>query len=241
MIRPTRFPRPAAAHGRARQATRTFPTTAPIGPLFGVVALLALLGPPAASGQATPTEAAEPVLDGKTVEWLAASAVLAAPSTLREGAEVRAWTGDGRLVTIQPGGNGLICLADRPGDGRFAAACYHDGLEPFMERGRELRRQGIEGTERNEARWAEIEAGTLPMPAAGMVYNLGFPSEDFDPATTDPATGGRLHALYMTGATAESTGLPTTPGEGPWLMFPGTPSAHVMIAIPARKAPEEGG
>lgn len=184
----------------------------------------------------TPAQAPaqEPVLDGKTVEWLVASAVLAAPASLREGAEVRAWTADDRLVTLRPGTNGIICLADRPGDGRFAAACYHEGLEPFMERGRELRREGVDGMARNEKRWAEIEAGTLPMPAAGMVYNLGFPGEDFDPATTDPATGGRLHAIYMPGATTETTGLPTTPGDGPWLMFPGTPSAHVMIGLPAK-------
>ncbi len=178
------------------------------------------------------------VLNGRTMEWLVESAALAAPAQLREAAEVRAWTADGHLVTLRPGFNRIICLADEPGDGRFRAACYHDSLEPFMERGRELRRQGIEGEARNQARWDEIEAGTLPMPAAAMVYNLAFPGEDFDPATTDPATGGRLHAIYMKGATAESTGLPTIPDGGPWLMLPGTPSAHVMIGLPS-KAPQE--
>ncbi|MEJ2504335.1 MAG: hypothetical protein P8177_13645, partial [Gemmatimonadota bacterium] len=172
-------------------------------------------------------------LNGKTVDWLVASAVLAAPAELRDGAVVRGWTADDHLVTLREGTNGLICLADRPGDDRFAAACYHDGLEPFMERGRELVRQGIRGVARNERRWAEIEAGELPMPAMGMVYNLTFASEDFDPAVTDPATGGRLHALYIPNATAESTGLPVRPGPEPWLMLPGTPSAHVMIGIPA--------
>ncbi len=103
-----------------------------------------------------------------------------------------------------------------------------------MERGRELVRQGIRGVERNETRWKDVEEGKVPMPATGMVYNLAFPSEDFDPAATDPATGGRLHALYLRDATQASTGLPTQPGEGPWLMHAGTPSAHVMIALPAK-------
>ena len=179
--------------------------------------------------------AGEPVLNGKSSEWMVEAAALAAPATLREEAEVRAWTADDRLVVLRPGTNGIICLADRPGDDRFAAACYHEGLEPFMARGRELRREGVEGMARNERRWAEIESGQLPMPTAGMVYNLGFATEDFDPATTDPATGGRLHAIYMSGATPESTGLSSTPGEGPWLMFPGTPSAHVMISLPAKR------
>ena len=178
----------------------------------------------------------EVVAGDKSVEWLIASAALAAPATMREGAEVRAWTADDRLVTVREGTNGLICLADRPGDGGFAAACYHESLEPFMERGRELRRQGVTGMERNEVRWSEIEAGALMMPVAGMVYNLGFETEDFDPATIDPATGRRLHALYMKGATPESTGATSQPGEGPWLMFPGTPSAHLMISLPSKAA-----
>jgi hypothetical protein len=177
------------------------------------------------------------VLNGTTTEWLVASAALAAPAQLRAGAEVRAWTRDGHLVTLRAGSNRIICLADEPGDGRFRAACYHDSLEPFMERGRELRRQGVEGEARNQVRWDEIEAGTLPMPDIAMVYNLAFPSEDFDPATTDPATGGRLHAIYMKNATPESTGLPTLPDGGPWLMLPGTPSAHVMIGLPSKAPP----
>ena len=176
-----------------------------------------------------PTPAGE-----KSTDWIIAATVLAAPAPMRAGAEVRAWTADGGLVVLRKGTNGIICLSDRPGDARFAVACYHEGLEPFMERGRALAREGIEGKARNDARWAEIEAGTLPMPVAGMVYNLGFPDDDFDPTTIDPATGGRLHALYMPGATPESTGVPATPGDGPWLMFPGTPSAHIMISLPAK-------
>jgi hypothetical protein len=172
--------------------------------------------------------------DGRTAGWLIASAVLAAPPSLRDGAEVRAWVGDD-LITLRPGSNGIICLADQPGDDRFAAACYHEGLEPFMERGRELRRDGLEATQRNHVRWAEIAAGTLPMPAAGMVYNLSFPSPDFDPATTDAATGGRLHALYIPFAAPEDTGLPVRPGDGAWLMDPGTAGAHVMMGIPPRR------
>lgn len=195
-----------------------------------LIALLWLPGLAAAQS----TSDARPAGD-RTVEWLVASAVLAAPEPLRDGAEVRGWTADDDLVRLRDGSNGLICLADRPGDGGFAAACYHQSLEPFMERGRELSRQGVEGQERNEARWREIREGILPMPEAAMVYNLRFPDQDFDPATADPATGGRLHALYMRDATPESTGLPVQPGEGPWLMLPGTPSAHVMISLPVKR------
>ena len=192
--------------------------------------LLALLAPGGLSAQ----NEQDVVLDGKTVEWLVETAVLAAPPSLREGAEVRGWTAEDRLVTLREGSNGLICLADRPGDEQLAVACYHAGLEPFMERGRQLRRDGLEGMDRQEARWAEIDAGAIPMPVAGMVYNLGYGSEDIDPSTFDPVTATRLHALYIPGATTESTGVTAEAGDGPWLMFAGTPSAHIMIAIPPR-------
>lgn len=168
--------------------------------------------------------------------WHIEATVLAAPAPLRGGAEVRGWTADGTLEVLREGTNDLICLADRPDQDGFAVACYHAGLEPFMARGRELSRQGVEGARRNEIRWQEIRDGTLPMPVAGMVYNLRFPGTDFDPATTDPATGTRLHALYIPGATVESTGVSAIPSEEPWLMLPGTPSAHIMIVLP-RKQP----
>ena len=203
---------------------------------FGLLALVMV--PVGLDGQAG---GGDVVLDGKTVEWLVETAVLAAPAALRAEAEVRGWTADDRLVTLREGSTGLICLADRPGDGELGVACYHAGLEPFMERGRELRRQGLEGMERQEARWQEVEAGELAMPAAGMVYNLGYGSEDIDPSTFDPATAFRLHALYMRGATTESTGISAEPGDGPWLMFPGKPSAHIMIGIPPKEASGEGG
>jgi hypothetical protein len=198
-----------------------------LAPLFVIGAVSLLVGP--ATAQAADPH---PHLAGQTADWMIAASVLAAPGPHRDGAEVRAWTGDGHLVTLREGTNALICLGPRPDSDAFAVACYHRSLEPFMERGRALLRAGVEGRERDEVRWREIRDGLLPMPAAAMVYNLVLLDAGFDPATVDPATGRRLHALYIRDATAEDTGLPTRPGDGPWLMFPGTPSAHIMYALP---------
>ncbi len=172
---------------------------------------------------------------GHSEELDIARAVLAAPAEFRARAEVRRWNDEGVLVTIREG-SGVICIADRPGDGTFQASCYHESLEPFMSKGRELSASGVEGMARQEARWAEVEAGRLKMPeTAAMVFNLSFATETFDPATTDPATGGRLHAMYLPYMTPESTGLPLAPSGGsPWLMWPGKPSSHVMVALPAK-------
>jgi hypothetical protein len=171
----------------------------------------------------------------KPASWQIASAVLAVPEPLREGAEVRGWTADGGLTVLRPGTNDIICLADRADQDGFAAACYHASLEPFMERGRVLTRQGVAGAARDEMRWREIEDGTLPMPAMAMVYNLRYATDDFDPATFDPATAARLHAFYIRGATPESTGVTAQPGDAPWLMQAGTPTAHIMISLPVRR------
>ncbi len=72
---------------------------------------------------------------------------------------------DGSLVTIREGENGLICLGDDPADDRWHVACYHEDLEPFMARGRELRAQGITGRAQIDSiRQAEIESGELAFP-----------------------------------------------------------------------------
>ena len=39
--------------------------------------------------------------------------------------------------------NELICLADDPNQPGFNVSCYHKDLEPFMQRGRELKKQGL--------------------------------------------------------------------------------------------------
>ena len=71
----------------------------------------------------------------------AASAPL--PPEYRDGAEVRTWTNDGSLNVLREGTNAMVCLADQPNDDRFHAACYHESLEPFMERGRQLKAEGL--------------------------------------------------------------------------------------------------
>ena len=67
-----------------------------------------------------------------------ASAILAAPADLREGAAVLGYNPQGELVKLREGKNELICLASDPAKTSFSVACYHRDLEPYMARGREL-------------------------------------------------------------------------------------------------------
>ena len=71
-----------------------------------------------------------------------AAAVLAAPPDRQEGARVLGFDRDGTMVQLRAGSNDLVCLADDPGRDGFSVACYHESMEPFMARGRELTAQG---------------------------------------------------------------------------------------------------
>lgn len=168
----------------------------------------------------------------KSEERVIGEALSALPPELREGAEVRAYR-EGSLVRIREGDNGLICLGDDPADDRWHVACYHADLEPFMARGRELRAEGITGRATIDSiRQAEIESRELVFPDHPAALYSWFGSESsFDPETGETKSARGLVVIYLPYATAESTGLTVVSSqERPWLMFPGTPWAHVMIA-----------
>ena len=183
---------------------------------------------PAAAPAATPSVAPTP----PAAEQIAA-AVLAAPADRRAGAMVLGYDEKGALVTLREGTNDQICLADDPRAAGIVVSCYHKDLEPFMARGRALVAEAVKGPAREELRWKEIDAGTLKMPKEPRsLCVVSGPS--FDAAANTIVDGYTRWVVYTPYATPESTGLSVTPVPGgPWLMFPGKPSAHIMIN-PAR-------
>jgi len=139
---------------------------------------------------------------------------------------------DGKVVELRAGSNDLVCLAARPGDAQWSVACYHESLEPFMARGRELLAQGIEGQERIAIREREIAEGKLPMPREPRTMYV-LHGSGFDAPTGEVSDAYLRWVIYTPYATPESTGLTTRPVPGaPWLMAPGTAGAHIMINPP---------
>ncbi len=160
-----------------------------------------------------------------------AAVVLAAPEERRAEAAVLGYNSDGKLITLREGSNNLICLADKPGDENFSVACYHKDLEPFMARGRELAAEGYKGKERHEIRWKDVDEGRVTMPReARILYVLS--GKGFDAAKGEVIEPYLRWVVYTAYGTPESTGIPATPGPGPWLMYPGTAGAHIMISPP---------
>jgi hypothetical protein len=161
-----------------------------------------------------------------------AAAVLPLPPNLRTDATVLGYRTANRLDVLRTGTNGMTCLALYVTRTDFHVACYHDGLEPFMARGRELRAQGITQAARvDSARYAEIESGKLKMPPHGVLYSLTSRDKSAWNPSTGTATGAtQLTVMYMPFATGKTTGFSETPaGGGPWLMNAGTAKAHVMM------------
>src|SRR4051794_4564448 len=70
-------------------------------------------------------------------------ALLSAPAEKRDSAAVYGYSANNKdLILLQKGSNEMICLADDPNQPGLSVACYHKDLEPFMQRGRELRKLG---------------------------------------------------------------------------------------------------
>lgn len=169
-----------------------------------------------------------------------AIAVLAAPEEHREGATVYGYNADGELALLREGTNHLICTADDPSNEGFSVACYHRDLQPFMERGRELRAEGKNRQEVFDTREAEAKSGELAMPDQPTTLHLFEGQEATYDAETGTVVGAKYrYVVYIPFATAASTGLPIGPvvPGGPWIMDPGTHRAHIMITPPV--VPEE--
>ena len=165
------------------------------------------------------------------VEEQLAAAVLPLPEELRAGAAILGYRTAGKLEELRAGTNGMTCLALYVTRPDFHVACYHKGLEAFMARGRELRAQGIRGNGVDSVRYTEVAEGKLKLPKFGALYSLTGKKESWDPAKRAVSGAMPLAVVYIPFATAEETGLSTQPkrtGE-PWLMFPGTPKAHIML------------
>ncbi len=166
-----------------------------------------------------------------TAEQQIAAAVLPLPADLRADATVMGYREAGKLVVLRSGSNGMHCLALYVSRPDFHVACYHKDLEPFMARGRELRAQGVTGGQVDSVRFKEVRERKLAMPAMGTLYSITAKKEQFDAAAnTVSGAAGLLAVIYVPNATPASTGITARPRQdGPWLMFPGTLKAHIMM------------
>lgn len=158
-----------------------------------------------------------------------AGAVLPLPADLRPSATVLGYGADGKMTMLRKGTGEMTCLASDPKQKEFHASCYHNDMEPFMARGRALRASGVTGAQVDTVRFKEVKEGKIKMPRTPAALSQLF-GESYDPVKNEVAKPQTLYVLYIPFATGKSTGLAEKPfGKAPWVMFPGTPKAHIMF------------
>ena len=161
-------------------------------------------------------------------EWQINTAVLGLEAPFRTGAKVYGYDANGDFTVLRDGTNQYICLADDPKKDGFQVAAYHKGLDAFMARGRELKKQGKNFKEIFDIREEEVKSGSLKMPYGSTLIVL---RGDINQASKEIENEKVRYVVYTPFATTETTGLPTKPRAGghAWIMNPGTHRAHIMI------------
>jgi len=126
-------------------------------------------------------------------------------------------------------------MTDDPNGKGFSVSCYQSDLEPFMVRGRELKKEGKSFQEIFDAREDEAKTGKLKMPKEGAtLFVLTADDENYDLTSGEVTDTYLRYVVYLPWATSETTGLPLKPSAPgmPWIMDPGTHRAHIMITPP---------
>ncbi|MCF6213720.1 MAG: hypothetical protein L3J45_06815 [Flavobacteriaceae bacterium] len=163
------------------------------------------------------------------------SATQIAPKSERSLATVIGYNAQGIQVILRKGTGNFVCLANNPKNKSFSVACYHKDLEPMMARGRALKKEGKTHKEIEDIRTSEAKSGLLKVPShPSTLYVLYGNKAKFNTNTKKIEHGHIRYVVYIPWASAKSTGLPLSPQVpgGPWLMFPETYKAHIMITPP---------
>lgn len=159
------------------------------------------------------------------------TAVLAAPEHQRAEATILGFDSNGNVIILKEGTNEIVCLADNPAKEGFSVAAYHKSLEPYMTRGRELRKGGMDEKQIFDKREEEVKSGVLEMPDKTTLY---VTTGEINEASGKPENLYTRYVIYIPYATEETTGMPLSPiaPGSPWIMNPGTHRAHIMINPP---------
>lgn len=144
------------------------------------------------------------------------SAMSAGPHSMSEHATIMNWD----METIKEGANDWTCLPDRPDTPGTDPWCIDDVWASFLH--------------------AFMQGEEPQIERLGIAYMLAGDASvsNIDPAGTEEGTpegqwveGLGAHLMLLV-PKSMMEGLPTEPyNGGPWIMWPDTPYAHVMIPI----------
>jgi hypothetical protein len=161
--------------------------------------------------------AAAPAAD--TPEGKIASALSAAPAEISSQAAVMEMNASGQMVELRPGTNGWMCVPD---------GSVSPGVDPMC-------------ADPGAQQWLTAYFGRqTPSPTGmGIAYMLagGSDASNTDPFAEAPAPGEQWvasgpHVMVMPPMASHLDAYPTDPNNGgPWVMWKGTPYAHLMVPV----------
>jgi hypothetical protein len=167
--------------------------------------------------------------DANSVDKLVSDALLPLPEPLRAEATVVLDREPGKREVLRKGKNQIVCRANAPGAPFFIVRCYHNDLDPLLTRIDELLASRTPEHQLHEAIGAEVESGKLKVSPGGTVYTL---------AGAELQSALPIMVVFMSRATSKSTRLSSQPNSyRPWLMYEGTPIAHIMIPVNRAQGP----
>lgn len=152
-----------------------------------------------------------------------AEALSAGPASITSGAAVldRPAEMGGPMIELRPGTNGWICMPSIPaaaGDPGFGPMCLDSSSQEFFAAMRQREDPAIE--------------------SIGISYMLqgNVQASASDPFAKSPTPDNQWvemgpSLMIVTPDTAALAGLPGEPAPGPWIMWKGTPYAHVMVPV----------
>lgn len=162
-----------------------------------------------------------PAMAPMTDEQIVASAMKAAPAAVAKGATVIAAEADGKIRTVRKGSNNFTCMGDNPAT---------PGPDPMCG-------------DANAMAFINAWLGHTP-PAAdkvGFMYMLegGTDASNTDPYAAEPTAGNHWvktgpHVMVVGAGAMFLAGYPATPDPDttqPYVMWAGTPYAHLMIPV----------
>lgn len=147
-----------------------------------------------------------------------ANAVQAAPASIADSATVMDWEGN----TLREGSNGWVCFPDPPNI-ESAPMCLDGPWQAWANA------------------WMNKQPVTIDRPGIAYMLLGDAGASNVDPFAEGPTpdnewvvTGPHLMLIVPDAASLES--FPTDPDTGgPWVMWKGTPYAHIMVPVPGRQ------
>ncbi len=169
--------------------------------------------------------ASQAVAQGKSTKAKIANAMTAAPRSISANVTIMDWPASegAQMATLRAGTNGWTCLPDFPSTKGNDPMCVDDQWLPFM------------GAMMTKATPKVSHTGIGYMAAPGGAYG-----SNTDPyatkATPDNQWGFDPPHMLLVTDPSSLEGIPTTrQSGGPWVMWKGTPYAHIMVPLASTK------